>query len=39
MIRVLLLYELGEYYIRSGMPLVKSLLNRGFSLVSYQPIG
>jgi hypothetical protein len=36
---MLLLYELGDYYIRLRIPLVKSSLNRGFSLASYQPIG
>ena len=37
MIRMLLLYELGEHYILR-IPLLKSSVNRGFSLVSYQLI-
>jgi hypothetical protein len=37
--RMLLIYELGEYYILLRIPLGGSSMNRGFSLVSYQPIG
>jgi len=38
MIRIMLVYKLGGYYIRLRIPLVKSSVNRGFSLVSYQQI-